>query len=350
MHVPRPELPELAAPVAQHEAEEIARVVADLQARANQAVQDTPAAAALQHEELADVAGESVQRYQLLASQYQEEQEALEQRLREAGKIPSELLAEERPVASTSRLELGQSPSPFDVGEDHSGPSWVDLSDEEVESALLPSRARGGFSRPRADEGEEEGMAGPTRSGARGSPEATRRRREERSQREERARRRAARDSSTEPSFPMAPPSPERPIRALPARRVMSGTPRKTLDHSDEEADAHEEEDDDEDEDEDETEQWNTPDARALAGLPPPQFYRQLGQPPPQARQPPLGPPPLLHAAAFVAPPLLFDEQGQEAFVDGEDPFVEDVFDDLGGVLETIGLRGPLQTLVQNLG
>ena len=233
---------------------------------------------------------------------------------------------DEQPVASTSRLRLGQSPSPFAPGFSRidaalEESTWEDVSDEEVEEALIPGRRR---SKAIAEDSEDEWSAGAVRSGRRGSMEAARRRREERTSREERARRRELRRASTGPGFITAPSSPDRPIRPLPGPRTRATTPAREREFV--------------------LNPYRQPGPDTT-------FMFQLDQPPPRAFQYD-GPPPPLQLAPPPPPPLPpahgFEEQDFAA--DGEDVFVEDIFDDLNGILEAVGMKGPMLTLVQNLG
>lgn len=261
-----------------------------------------------------------------VAREQQREQRLLEEPLMTEEDEDEETRAE--PVASTSRVQLGQSPSPFDTG--RAPPSeeniWVDLSDEEVESALIPGRRR---SMATAEDSEDEWSAGAVRSGPRGSAEARRRRREERNSREERARRRASRQASAEPSFQVAPSSPDRPIRPLPSPRTRSSTP-----------------------------------FVEQAPPPPPNPPRLAVAAPQLPPAPPLRAEPPQPVGAFrfdnlalaqvlaqdaraAQPPNIAD---QDFLDEEEDVFVEDIFDDLDGVLEAIGMKGSLLTLVQHLG
>lgn len=354
---PEPAFPNL-------EVAEIAGIVAELRARADQDAHDNQQVAQAMRampprnapREVWDAFIEDLAQR---AREHAEEQEQIERDLRgEGAEAPSTEAGPEQPVASTSRLDMGRSPSPVDFGDDRSSSNWVDMSDEEVETALIPTRRRG-KSRARSDDSEDDGVAGPVRSGVRGSPEAARRRREERTQREDRARMRATRQASAGPSFPTSPPSPERPIRALPSRRARSTTPFD-----------------------------DPPPPLATAatlplgdttGLPPPTTPPTWDQPPPllppaeaeaEAAPNPFAPrlmdgfewvgppppgfaaPPGLDVAAQPVPaaePLANPLVNQDEFAD-EEPFAEDVFEDFEGVLEAIGMRGSMLTLVQNLG
>lgn len=308
------------------QAGEIAAVVAHLQARAEEegrAAAEPPAAAAPPPVQAPREAWQAyLEGLAEGARAGQAEQEQLEQRLRDrdAQVALEQEVAEEQPVASTSRVQLGQSPSPFESSRALAEADWEDISDQEVASALIPGRSR---ARARMEDSDDEEAAGPVRSGLRGSPEAARRRRDERDQREERARRRANRQASAGPSFPAAPPSPDRPIRPLPGSRSRSTTP------FDE-------------------------------GLP---FVDAAPQQPVEPQQPPVPdqpPPPIalrpeIHLDALpvaqanndALPPLIIN---QEQLEEGDEVFVEDIFDDLDGILEAVGMKGSLLTLVQNMG